>query len=373
MKKIFVILIVLLECNFAQAQISMNSSGNVGIGITPYPGYKFYVTGYSRFNSSVGIGIAPNNLYALYLNGYTYLTSTLGIGCDPNTAYSSGYILKTPNTSSSSFGRVCINYSQTSSALYVNANTTEPPVFISGSSSITPYLLYVNGNAYVTGTWLSSDIRLKKNINNLNGTEMIAKLMNINGKSYEFKNKKELEVVYQENHVDSIYKVSSFSKGKQYGLVAQEIERIFPELVSTDSISNLKSVNYDGMIPILLEAVKQQQLLINNLQEQVAGLSKKSNQKSATTSITKPCELYQNVPNPFSESTVIEYYLSDDTNNAMLNIYNLNGKQLKSITINQIGSGSITINGNEFRAGMYIYALIANGNIVDTKNMVLTE
>ena len=59
--------------------------------------------------------------------------------------------------------------------------------------------------------------------------------------------------------------------------------------------------------------------------------------------------------------------------NAMLNIYNMNGTQLKSIDIQQTGSGSITINGSEFGAGMYMYALIVDGNIIDTKNMVLTE
>ena len=48
----------------------------------------------------------------------------------------------------------------------------------------------------------------------------------------------------------------------------------------------------------------------------------------------------------------------------MLNIYNMLGNQLKSINLNQNGTGAITINGNEFGAGMYMYALIVDGKLL---------
>ena len=83
--------------------------------------------------------------------------------------------------------------------------------------------------------------------------------------------------------------------------------------------------------------------------------------------------LYQNSPNPFSDDTKIEYYLAEGTKNAMICIYDMEGTQLKCIPLHHKGNGNISINGNEFNAGMYMYALIADGNAIDTKRMILTE
>jgi hypothetical protein len=60
----------------------------------------------------------------------------------------------------------------------------------------------------------------------------------------------------------------------QYGLIAQDLEKIVPELVNTDS-EGWKSVEYTHLIPILLEALKEQQGVIETLQEENAGVSKK--------------------------------------------------------------------------------------------------
>lgn len=51
----------------------------------------------------------------------------------------------------------------------------------------------------------------------------------------------------------------------------------------------------------------------------------------------------------------------------------MNGKQLRNIELQQRGHGDVTIQGGELEAGMYMYALIVDGKLVDTKQMVLTE
>jgi len=78
-------------------------------------------------------------------------------------------------------------------------------------------------------------------------------------------------------------------------------------------------------------------------------------------------------PNPFSESTRIEYQLHENVQNAQICIYDLNGSQLKSYPVNPASAGSLIIKGNEFKPGTYIYSLIADGQVVDTKRMVLTD
>ena len=57
----------------------------------------------------------------------------------------------------------------------------------------------------------------------------------------------------------------------------------------------------------------------------------------------------------------------------MIYIYNMRGMQIKSISIPEKGYGTITINGSDLQAGMYLYTLIVDGKEVDTKRMILTK
>ena len=58
---------------------------------------------------------------------------------------------------------------------------------------------------------------------------------------------------------------------------------------------------------------------------------------------------------------------------ATVMIYNLEGKQMKNIQVHDRGKVSVKISGSELSAGMYLYALIADGKVVDTKRMILTQ
>ena len=66
------------------------------------------------------------------------------------------------------------------------------------------------------------------------------------------------------------YPEKHFTNGKQIGFIAQDLEKIYPELVSTDK-EGYKSVDYSRLTPVLVEAVKEQQKIIDEL----ARISKK--------------------------------------------------------------------------------------------------
>jgi hypothetical protein len=80
-----------------------------------------------------------------------------------------------------------------------------------------------------------------------------------------------------------------------------------------------------------------------------------------------------NAPNLFKESTTIKLEIPETVGNAMVCIYDLNGRQLKCLTVSGRGNTSVQIFGNELTADLYHYALIADGSLVDTKTMVLTN
>jgi len=197
------------------------------------------------------------------------------------------------------------------------------------------------------------------------------------------------------------------TRKRDYGVLAQEIEDILPELV--DIAKGDKFVNYNAFIAFLIKGFNEQQTLIENLQSEAKTLQKvaiehekniielqdllfkfqeivkeccensnpKGGQNSSSAEVTQQLQdkavLYQNTPNPFTSNTEIVCYLPEIKERSVLNIYNLNGIELKSYKITQTGFNSIVVNGSELPAGMYLYTLIVDNEIIDTKRMILTK
>jgi len=110
------------------------------------------------------------------------------------------------------------------------------------------YQLFVNGDAHVTGSYTSSDIRWKKNIEPLQN--VLEKVNRLQGVSFEW-------------NLDE-FPNQGFKKGIQIGLVAQNVEDVVPELVKTNE-NGFKAVSYDKLNAIIIEAIKEQQETINQL------------------------------------------------------------------------------------------------------------
>ena len=77
-------------------------------------------------------------------------------------------------------------------------------------------------------------------------------------------------VSYQFNQQD--FQERGFSEKQQLGLIAQNLEEVYPELVKTYD-DGYKAVNYDGLIPVLIEGLKEQQQEITTLEDSNEGLS----------------------------------------------------------------------------------------------------
>jgi chaperonin cofactor prefoldin len=69
-------------------------------------------------------------------------------------------------------------------------------------------------------------------------------------------------------------------QGRQVGLIAQEVETVLPELVTTDKDAEpTKGVNYIGLVPVTIKAIQEQQAQIENQQERIAELRKQLGQQ----------------------------------------------------------------------------------------------
>lgn len=107
--------------------------------------------------------------------------------------------------------------------------------------------VFKNGNATLAGALsTSSDKRLKTNITMLSSA--LSNVLQLNGYSYHWKDTKQR------------------GGKKQIGVMAQEIQVLYPELVREDTNGYL-SVNYSGLVPVLIEATKEQQAQIEELKQ----------------------------------------------------------------------------------------------------------
>ncbi|MEO5646546.1 MAG: tail fiber domain-containing protein [Candidatus Paceibacterota bacterium] len=109
----------------------------------------------------------------------------------------------------------------------------------------------------------SSDMNLKKNITLL-ADNTSAWNFNTN---ITFANQSVLNKLLALTPVNYNWKTEADSVTRHPGFIAQEVEQVFPELVSTDPITGLKSLNYTGMIPYTIEAIKEMNLNIQNIDD----------------------------------------------------------------------------------------------------------
>ena len=158
---------------------------------------------------------------------------------------------------------------------------------------------------------------------------------------------------------------------KHYGISAEQLEEIYPDLVYEDENGN-KSINYTEMIPLLLQSINELNTKIENLEEQNNQLRTRSTNISNTTDMSV-VTISQNYPNPFSNTTSLQINIPETVNDAYIYIYDLSGKQIKQIKIADRGKTSITLSANDLNAGMYIYSLIVDNKFINSKRMIVTK
>ena len=146
-----------------------------------------------------------------------------------------------------------------SSATSADSFSTSAPAFVIGngadsSNKSDAFKVMFNGDATVSNDLtvsgdvvISSDARLKSNIESLGST--LPKLLQIDGKSYEMKGKQKI------------------------GVLAQEIQEVFPELVSEDD-NEMLAVNYQGLVPVLINALKEQDAKMKEQEKKINRLEK---------------------------------------------------------------------------------------------------
>ncbi len=263
--------------------------------------------------------------------------------------------------------------------------------------------VFVNGPSSGTGFVLTSDSQFKTSVDSISNASLL--LSQLLPKSFYF----DTLNVYDLN----------FSSQKQYGLIAQDVENFMPELVSTvtkapmvDTLGNVvtpgvtyKALNYNAFIALLIKGYQNQQSKIDSLndendaqdsinaslQNQINLLADMINSCCSSSSAMQAqggqnasvavqtnvnlrdgqsVVLEQNVPNPYSEQTTINYFLPDNVSKAQILFYNAQGRLIQSTELTQKGKGQLNVFASDLSNGVYTYTLVVDGKIIETKKMV---
>lgn len=135
--------------------------------------------------------------------------------------------------------------------------------WVQTASNITTSVVRIkqNGECWAQGIFLLSDKSLKRDILPLTPSQT-SKLLSLKTYSYHY----DKEAIAKVNH--------GYTDRLTFGLMAQELETLFPNLVDTDE-RGVKAVNYIGLIPVVIETIKQQNKAIEELTKRLEALEKK--------------------------------------------------------------------------------------------------
>lgn len=214
-----------------------------------------------------------------------------------------------------------------------------------------------------------------------------------------------------------------FDNRLQYGFIAQEVENTLPELVQNktreavlDSLGNtiypsfnFKTLNYNAFIAILTKGIQEQQRTLDSMKMEMENKDSALRVLSARISAIESCltntgicntpnalspntqpnaigsniarqqielkdmervVLDQNVPNPFAEQTIINYYLPQNVQRAQMLFYDHNGRLINTFDLNGTGAGQLQVFANDLSNGIYQYVLVVDGEIMESKKMV---
>jgi len=390
-------------------RLSVAPNGYVGIGTTA-PKSLFDVREYSNDTTAMFYNAAPNNdktvvlgaqvtgtgaNNAIAVKGVSITGPYSGIGGRfEGGLFSGDFRVGELYVESNSFHSLHAK-GNGAEAGYFEASNAHGIVATSISSNPAHYAGMFYGNTYASGSYLSSDARLKQNVQAIQGA--LDKIKLLKPASYTFKSKE--------------YEFLHLPEGQQLGLLAQDLEMVYPELVqevSADRNHNesegegehtphtasdrdefkFKAVNYNGLVPVLIAGMQEQQRdieakdkQINALEERISRLERLVNSlvdNRTGNAIEKVIEknttdnkVLGNRPNPFQNATTVDFELALTVRQATLQVFNGAGQQVKQMALEARGKSSVEVALLGLPAGVYVCTIVADGKALTSLKMTL--
>lgn len=244
----------------------------------------------------------------------------------------------------------------------------------------------LQGQTTALELYTPADDRLNENMgymarNDEDGMQTLDNLLRMNVLEYNTKKltkeRTQEEISEMTDEVRASYEMMIRDEEKMasrlhFGLSAQELQKIYPNLVMEGQDGYL-TINYIELVPLLVRSIQALKQELDELKSDGENIKRTPQATDVEVLNTKSKSmLYQNTPNPFHEKTVIRFKLSDDVREASICIFDMSGKLLKKLPVSR-GMESVSVNGYELGEGMFLYSLVVNGREIDTKRMILSN
>lgn len=247
------------------ASLSVGGFGNVQVDAPGYPGGRLLITE----NGNVGIGKLNPTQKLVVRTGdsgglFTYFTT---VGLESSNHNYLSFLTGDTFEQGIQFGNPF--HSLDGGLIYKPYySALDPRALYFWAANDVRMKIYNTGNVWIQGSLSqNSDQRLKKNITPLSNP--LPALLQLNGYAYNWKN-------------------DSLDQHQQIGVLAQEVQIVYPQLVTGNGDNEL-NVNYIGLIPVLIEGIKEQQRQIERQQSELDAL-----QKTVAGLIQAPGQLKKN-------------------------------------------------------------------------------
>lgn len=374
------------------AQLKVLADGRVGIGTTN-PQKKLDVIGVMALQNNEGVNTDKQSNFQMrtYLNSGTFFNYFLAQTTQLENIVVFGGGAGSQNAATT------MSFHTTSLPTNVGAGTERMRIASNGfirmnsagnAGGLTHDLTLITGDASKPGggSWATpSDARIKTGVHAF--TDGLEKVLQINPVYFKYKPE------------------TGYPSDKEYvGVIAQEIQKVAPYTVEERKViiqnddkttklpETILTYQSNAVTYMLINAVKEQQAMITAQDRKIEELEDKlsriehalsfndgsvpnvDNNTSITLEGIDGAYLKQNAPNPFGENTSIEYSLPKNFNTAYIQIYNAQGVMMRKVDLPKTsGIGILNIKARELAAGDYVYTLIVDGKIIDTKKMILSN
>lgn len=215
----------------------------------------------------------------------------------------------------------------------------------------------------VANVYQVSDSRMKENIKTMKTG--LNTILNLHPVSYTWKQLCKSEKFGKQNVIDVSFG-PSLETQTQYGFLAQEVEELMPEAVSTDE-EGIKSINYTAFIPMLVQAVQELQLTVYNLESRIEELEKENNsiiKKWTLKQLPKIeiCEIDQSKNN-----LTVSLNMRNCLRNAHFVISSITGIYTKRFDVTE---SRTLIDISDLSDGMYSVTLYVDGQYADSRRLI---
>lgn len=316
--------------NFDQVKMLMKANGNLGIGTTN-PTAVLHTVGTVRFENLPTTGTPA---YSLAIDGNgSVIKNQLNSGSVILNCANIGYL---PRVAAS-------NTLGCSQFVDDGVNTAI------GTAPIAGVKLTINGTLLTL-----SDKKFKKDITPLQGA--LKKLTQLQGYSYRWKSDEFPEM--------------GFSDKKTLGFLSQEVTEVIPEATHVND-EGITFMDYNAIIPLLVESIKEQQQLIGELRLEIDYLKNAIKKNSQYSNDNINNDKFDIFPNPTNGTFSIEWNIVDFKKNLTLQILDASGHINHSYAIkNNIENYSLTLDAP---SGQYTAIIIENNRVILSKHFFIIK